>query len=60
MYEFVESITYRQTDRQTNRHTHMIWYQGQPTIQLILLVFELIQEVKTTLVNLIKMRNRFS
>ena len=38
-----------------------IWFdQGQLTIQLILLVIELIQEVKTTLVNLFKMGNRFS
>ena len=49
-------INYRHT--LTHRHT---WFdQGQLTIQLILLVIELIQEVKTTLVNLIKMRNRFS
>ena len=60
MYQFVESITDRhktQTDTHTHRHTHD---QGQPTVQLILLVIELIQEVKTTLVNLIKMGDRFS
>ena len=50
--------TYQIVDRQTQTHT---WFdQGQLTIQLILLVIELIQEVKTTLVNLIKMGNRFS
>ena len=58
MYQFVESITDRQTHTHTQTHT---WFnQGQPTIQLILQVIELIQEVKTTLVNLIKMGNRFS
>ena len=36
-------------------HTHRRFDQGQLTIQLILVVTELIQEVKTTLVNLIKM-----
>ena len=51
-------INYRQT--QTHTHIHTRFDQGQPTIQLILLVIELIQEVKTTLVNLIKMGNRFS
>ena len=55
---------YQMADRQTQTHTHTqtrTWFdQGQPTIQLILLVIELIQEVKTTLVNLIKMGNRFS
>ena len=44
-------------------HTHTqtyTWFdQDQPTIQLILLVTELIQEVKTTLVNLIKMVTDF-
>ena len=39
-------------------HTHTWFDQGQPTIQLILLVIELIQGVKTTLDNL--MGNRFS
>ena len=52
MYQFVESITDRHRRTLTHRHT--------PTIQLILLVIELIQEVKTTLVNLIDMGNRFS
>ena len=48
----------RQTDPDAHSHT---WFdQGQLTIQLILLVIELIQEVKTTLFNLIKMGNRFS
>ena len=53
---------YQIVDRQTQTHTHTWFDQGQPTIQLILLVIELIQEVKTnvTLVNLIKMGNRFS
>ena len=55
---------YQIVDRQTHTHTHTqtpTWFdQGQPTFQLILLVIELIQEVKTTLVNLIKMGNRFS
>ena len=46
--------------RETQTHTHTRFDQGQPTIQLILLVIELIQEVKTTLVNVIKMGNRFS
>ena len=51
-----------QTDTNAHPHTHThIWFdQDQPTIQLILLVIQLIQEVKTTLVNLIKMGNRFS
>ena len=44
----------------THAKTHTWFDPGQPTIQLILLVIELIQEVKTTLVNLIKMGNRFS
>ena len=58
MFQFVESITDRHRPTLTQTHT---WFdQGQPTIQLILLVIELIQEVKTTLVNLIKMGNRFS
>ena len=58
MYQIVESITDRHWRTLTHRHT---WFdQGQPTIQLILLVIEPIQEVKTTLVNLIKMGNRFS
>ena len=38
----------------THTQTHIWFDQGQLTIQLILLVIELIQEVKTTLVNLIK------
>ena len=42
------------------KYTHTWFDQGQPTIQLILLVIELIQEAKTTLVDLIKMGNRFS
>ena len=58
MYQFVESITDGQ--RRTLTQTHTWFDRGQPTIQLILLVIELIQEVKTTLVNLIKMVNRFS
>ena len=58
MYQFVESITDRH--RRTLTQTHTWFDQDQPTIQLILLVIELIQEVKTTLVNLIKMGNRFS
>ena len=58
MYQIVESITDRHRRTLTHRHT---WFdQGQPIIQLILLVIELIQEVKTTLVNLIKMGNRLS
>ena len=56
MYQFVESIR----DRHRGTLTHTRFDQGQPTIQLILLVIDLIQEVKTTLVNLIKMGNRFS
>ena len=52
MYQIVESIT--------DRHRHTWFYQGQPTIQVILLVIKLIQEVKTTPVNLIQMGNRFS
>ena len=58
MYQYVESITERHRRTLTHRHTR--FDQGQPTIQLILLVIELIQEVKTTLVNVIKMGNRFS
>ena len=54
-------INYRQTQtHHSHTQTHTWFGQGQPTIQLILLVIELIQEVKTTLVNLIKMGNRFS
>ena len=49
MYQFV-SIT----DRHRRTLTHTWFDQGQPAIQLILLVIELIQEVKTTLANLIK------
>ena len=56
MYQFVESIT----DKHRCTLTHTWFDQGQPSIQLILLVIELIQEVKTTLVNLIKMGNKFS
>ena len=44
----------------THTQTHTRFDQGQPSIQLILLVIELIEGVKTTLVNLIKMGNRFS
>ena len=44
----------------THTQTHTWFDQGQLIIQLILLVMELIQEVQTTLVNLIKMANRFS
>ena len=58
MYQFVESI--RQTQTHTHTQTHTWFDQGQPTIQLILLEIELIQEVKSTLVNLIKTGNRFS
>ena len=54
MYQFVESITDRHRCILTHRHTYDL------IIQLILLVIELIQEVKTTLVNLIMMGNRFS
>ena len=46
MYQFVD----RQTQTHTHTQTHTWFDQGQPTIQLILLVIELIQEVKTTLV----------
>ena len=53
-------IAHRQTQTHTHTQTHTWFDQGQPAIQLILLVIELIQEVKTTLVNLIKMGNRFS
>ena len=53
-------INYRQTQMHTHTQTHTWFDHAQPTIQLILLVIELIQEVKTTLVNLIKMGNRFS
>ena len=53
-------INHRQTQTHTHTQTHTWFDQGQPTIQLILLVIELIQEVKTTLVNLIKMGNRIS
>ena len=53
-------INYRHTQAHTHTQTHTWFDQGQPTIQLILLVIELIQEVKTTLVNPIKMGNRFS
>ena len=58
MYQIVD----RQTQTQTHTHTqtHAWFDQGQPTIQLILLVIELIQEVKITLNILIKMGNRFS
>ena len=48
------------TDAHSHTQTHTWFDQGQPTIQLILLVIELIQDVKTTHVNLIKMGNRFS
>ena len=67
MYQIVETIT--DTDAHSNTAVCVcvwvcIWHtwfdQGQPTIQLILLVIELIQEVTTTLVNLIKKGNRFS
>ena len=55
---------YQIVDRQTQTHTHTqtyTWFhEGQPTIQLTLLVIELIQEVKTTLVKLIEMGNRIS
>ena len=47
-------INYRQTQTHTHTQTHTWFDQGQLTIQLILLVIELVQEVKTTLVNLIK------
>ena len=60
MYQFIESITDRHRRTLTHRHTHDLIKASQPTTQLILLVIELIQEVKTTLVNLIKMGNRFS
>ena len=53
-------INYKQTQTHTHAQTHRWFDQGQPTIQLILLVIELIQEVKITLVYLIKMGNRFS
>ena len=47
MYQFVESITDRH--KRTLIHKTHTWFdQGQPTIQLILAVIELIQEVKTT------------
>ena len=58
MYQFIESIT--DTDAHSHTDTHTWFDQGQPTIQLILLAIEMIQEVKTTLVNLIKIGNRFS
>ena len=55
----VESVTDR--NRRTLTHTHIWFDQDHLTIQLILLVIELIQEVKTTLViNLIKTGNIFS
>ena len=38
MYQFVESIT----DTDAHSHSHTWFDQGQPTIQLILLVIELI------------------
>ena len=60
MYQFVESITDRHRCTLTHKHTHTSFDQDQLTIQLISLVIDLIQEVKTTLVNLIKMDNRFS
>ena len=53
-------INYRQRQMHTHTQTHTWFDQGQPTIQLILLAIELIQEVKTTLFNLIQMDNRFS
>ena len=53
-------INYRQTQTHTHTQTHTWFDQGQLTIQLILQVIELIQEVKTTRVYLIKMGNRFS
>ena len=57
MYPIVD----RQTqDAHSHTDTHTWFDHGQPTIQLILLVIELIQEVKTTLVNFIKLGNRFS
>ena len=45
MYQFVESIT----DRHRRTHRHRQFDHSQLAIQLILLVIELIQEVKTTL-----------
>ena len=48
------------TDAHSHTQTHTWFDQGQLTIQLILLVIELIKEVKTTFVYLIKMGNRFS
>ena len=57
MYRYVLQTD---TDAHSHTQTHTWFDQGQPTIQLILLVIELIQEVKTTLVYLIKMGNIFS
>ena len=57
MFQFVELQT--DTDAHSHTQTHTWFDQGQLTIQLILQVIELIQEVNTTLVNLIKMGNRF-
>ena len=53
-------INYRQTQTHTHTQKHTWFDQGQPTIQLILLVIGLIQEVKTTLVYLIKVGNKIS
>ena len=58
MYQIVDRQT--QTQMHTHTQTHAWFDQGQPTIQLILLVIELIQEVKITLNILIRMGNRFS
>ena len=58
MYQSVESIT--DTGAHSHTQTYTWFDQSQPTIQLVLQVIELIQEVKTTLVNLIKMGSKFS
>ena len=51
MYQFVES---RQTQTHTHTQTHIWFDPAQPTIQLILLVIELIQQVKLHLLTSLK------
>ena len=46
IYQFVESITDTHRRTLTHTQTHTWFDQSQPTIQLILLVIELIQKVK--------------
>ena len=56
LYQLVESIT----DRHSHTQTHIWFDQGQSTIQLILLVIELIQEVKKKILSYQNLKNDFS